>query len=974
MPSLRLIVRINAIAMSLSFASVAAAQAPIWSTPWTATGAPVFAQGSLAAAVVDASGNIVVAAPSPSTLDYQVVDISPAGALNWSANIGDGLYGGFEDGTNVLRTGADGSVFFSFSNPYDGYLSKIDASGAIAWSRFLPSAWLAVPASGPLIAGGCEWGNFSPALISNIDRDTGAVNWQFSIRRNSTQCELADVLVDPVGNTYVSTRSESYNGAQYVLTAHLYKVDASGREVWEFVPPTTDMPALMGADASQVYVGYNNSLSAISAGNGSVGWSVPAGKGVVVGNPAEAVVFTSNGVSRLAAATGQPRWTNPVTGWSIALVNGALVVAGANSGSDTTRLDPASGGTVWSTTMPAPVGHSLSYLPVQAIDANTLLFPASYFYTTDAPVPVLQTLDFATGQPGADIPVPSVAQGFLASSVLGADGHIEGIYAGRATGTFEIRLRELNAANGALLWEAREPVANTCVPCYDESIGAASDANSAIALYTLNNQVYSPPGTYGGSWLFAFDKLTGVKRWGMNLTDLFQGETHAADPVMAGDGDALVGIGTSVMIDPFVPNPVRQGESTVYKFAAADGHQVWKRTVVDPSVHSSSTWVDPPLVVAVGADVVATGAFETQPATSSVVRLSGTDGSTQWASSVFAAPGINDLFAVEGGNLIAVTWAGWAMLDGATGSTLWSGTIAVDPYCIPNVVNSCVLGYAKALPGGDIVYGGFAAEKPWLRRLRGDGSGIVDSWHLEQTVPGVRSIANEMFEDAAGNLWVRLTRHYRDSFTAIQMLASFDPVSGQFTGQQMIGTYYGDAQTATSEVDLLGAPENQRLPVNTLSVDHPQPSVSGNALLDTTVLANGDLVATTSTSAAKAIAGKLLTFHFAAMYTGDAAVSGVTLLGNLPWQGGVSGIACTTSAASNCVVDTTSGNVHATFDIQPGGSVDISGQVRVLDNAASTQHVEEVVYGPIGLREPDTGNNLSRTDVEQVIFADGFEL
>ena len=61
----------------------------------------------------------------------------------------------------------------------------------------------------------------------------------------------------------------------------------------------------------------------------------------------------------------------------------------------------------------------------------------------------------------------------------------------------------------------------------------------------------------------------------------------------------------------------------------------------------------------------------------------------------------------------------------------------------------------------------------------------------------------------------------------------------------------------------------------------------------------------------------------------------------------------------------------ATFDVQSGGSVDISGQLRV--GVSSNPQLHALVAGPIGLNELDTSDNGMSVLIDQSIFKDGFE-
>jgi len=173
---------------------------------------------------------------------------------------------------------------------------------------------------------------------------------------------------------------------------------------------------------------------------------------------------------------------------------------------------------------------------------------------------------------------------------------------------------------------------------------------------------------------------------------------------------------------------------------------------------------------------------------------------------------------------------------------------------------------------------------------------------------------------------------------------------------------------------LLVAPENNRLLLEARTTSPPDPTPSGTAMLDTTILAHGDLGVTLDVPP-HAQAGQLLDFHARLVYTGDVPISAAHLNVYLPWSSGARGVSCTATNAGACTTDLAAGNVRATIDLNPGAVVDVTGQVLVLplDNNRETASVGAVGFGPVGLSETDTVNNLARVVVSQGVFADGFD-
>jgi len=94
----------------------------------------------------------------------------------------------------------------------------------------------------------------------------------------------------------------------------------------------------------------------------------------------------------------------------------------------------------------------------------------------------------------------------------------------------------------------------------------------------------------------------------------------------------------------------------------------------------------------------------------------------------------------------------------------------------------------------------------------------------------------------------------------------------------------------------------------------------------------------------------------------------------LPWGSGVRNPTCVPTTATGCTLDIRGGHVRAIVNLTPGATVDLTGEVLVVDaNFDETPTIGAVGWGPVGLDEPDTLNNVARQIVEQGLFANGFD-
>ena len=960
---------IAAVLLAASAVQAAHAQSPIWTSGWTISGPPNFRLADTSPAfAVAADGDVVLAAPSSAMSDFQVIRIAPTGAaLRWAINLGGNASAG--DGRiNGLLATTDGGAIVAFG----GQVAKVAGNGTLAWSRAIPQSSFLTADSGAIVTAGCNWPD-TTGIVSALDSDTGTIVWQRAFG-GSQQCKLGGAVRDVAGNVYV-TLLEYQNNTSVVSYTVLVKLDAAGETVWTVLASKTGLASLIGADADRVFASTNVDVRGFASADGSAQWTTPiASSGAVAfvaqDSSVEPVIEADGTITRLAGDTGAARWT--VSGSGLHVVDETILMAGL------VRLDPATGASLWTADVSNTDGEGNSLSSYSFKKGGVLgLIASARTNAFGSPAPYLQAIDVLTGGAGDAIQIPPVAQGIgepISSgwgySVADDSGHVLSVAVAEGIAGPEIRLRQQSAVDGAVMWEVSEPALLLPVEYfwgYTPSQPSLSWTDAAVVVACAEN--YNSGGTYAGTaWVAAFNRLTGQQLWSTQLVDAYQQGTAVTMPVVAGDGSIFLATGASFA----TPEPPygyihNYGQVSVYKLSAVDGHTLWRRDAPGPY---GSYYAITPALIGVGVDALVGGAFESQPAASTLVRLAGSNGATLWASSLFPADGVSTIHDAGSGSLV-VTGDGWAKVDASTGATAWQDSWPGDPSCAASP--GCSLSDGPMLPAGDLLSFGFAHYTPWLVRYRGDGSGIVDSWQPESVVPTLRSYIGSAAVDSGGQIWVRLGRYMPNPSLGLTFLARFDPGTGAFASQQAVGSFDGDLFTVTNSPELIAAPKNNRLLIDTFDVNLSQPASLGDALLDTTILATGDLTAQVSLTASEVMPGQETAFHLTVDYTGDQPVAGVTLTARLGWSSDPTQVVCTPQGGSNCIVHTEAGGVRASFDIQPGGHVDITAHIRVLESTNETPTFRMAVQGPSGLNETETRNNFSSLTIAQSLFIGGFD-
>jgi hypothetical protein len=947
-----------------------AAQSLVWSNPWTEQSAPsltnysVFAVDQQRAAVAFAdNGDVVIAEGAwlEYSADYRIVRLAPDGNLRWAANL---PYDSFWfSGSGSLIATSDGGAFAT-SGYEDGYhdyedtrVARIRSDGSIAWIRDLSAWWMTQASNQRIVTVGCD-------AITALDASTGATVWQYTIPSNSNSHDLGGhPVADPQGNVYATIPTNS--------GFDVLKLNTAGHVVWEL--PVADNTANAVPDPIGVSSGIlllnAGSLGAIGlhTNNGSTAWSDSlATIQTLVGTPAEPFVVKSGVFQRLAAATGNSRWTQSISASFLGLANGQIIVDASNALSS---IDPDSGAVSWTS-----VG-----LPTQDANGNTLQFVTAGNGGANQLTAVARTSNSMVSTPSVFLQPATIQNGQLlvaptlattqkslhyGSSVTDNNGHVYSVALGQNVDWPEVLVRCLDTATGALVWENREPFDG------DADYPTMVIGNGQIVVALQNN---SKNGEYGAIWLAAFDGQTGDLDWQRLVHDEGQQLTYATTPRTDSLGDVYLGFGSSIPTcsDPYYCS-VFLPEQSILKFASMDGALLWRFDNKDYD-HLTSQPGQPiaPLGFSMlGDDVVVAGPFVNDSKNNDVIKLSGNDGTAVWKSAVFGGNEYTYIDVAQNNILIVHGGGKWAKLAAATGDTLWTNAntlqINCSEYCQPTLD-------ALVMPDGDVYDVGEADWKPLIILTPAIEGGTRKTWRLDPNPPALHSYITKINRDSGGKIWLVLQRRFSHfGSSIIGFLTGFDPNTGLVTEQQALWSYnLHDLLAQNVFPTPLVAPENNRLLAHTFVSQPPELVTHGDAMIDTTVQATGDLSISAFADPPGVQPGGTTNFHIIANYTGDNAIFDAHLISDFYNVGVPASLTCSTRDASNCTLVNRNGVISASFDIQPGGQVEVVGQA-LITGVSTTVRLQSIAYGPVGLSEQNTLNNFSQIQIGDKIFSDGF--
>lgn len=933
--------------LCLSAAAGIASAETVWQNDWTYQAPPAFSRHVAGYTSVDfaADGAVVIGGVNQSLAEFQTSRLGNDGSVRWSANF-DYFGSGDYYASSALVADDDGGAFVSLAESYPPKIARFDASGNLSWTRHaLAKRLVKLP--------GTRLAAFNCSELIVLDGSNGDVLWRKGIPRPSS-CSPSDedVLSDGTGTIYLS----------YVANGTLVSIrlNPDGTQAGTLATiPTGGLNAyVIGLAGAHIYYQIGSELRSYQLSDGMLSWAVDigAGNGATLSadaNP-EPIVIGSSVIQRLRAANGSLIWGRAFSNISLfSVVQGAVVF---RADENLVKLDSGTGATAWTSSLPNvdASGHTIVWQRLGGLANNTLTGVGNLNYGPGVVLPklVLQPIDFSNGALLTEASVQDVSQGLLGTSV--ADGN-QAVSAAFALTPFasQLRVRSVDTASGSTQWESTRDIplgSQGFSTIYTPDVAVGDSAIAVVSTLTLPAFPNSP---YGALQIDLFDRATGSAVWSSQLHEVEQGESRTWGPKLDADGNVYVDIETSIPCG----FDSRCGYHRLYKLSKLDGAVLWSR---DDARGNYEIF---------GNDVLMpSSSFD---ATASLRRLSGTDGSEIWATSELtgdvAGSGTYGLIRLDDQHVNLLGSMHNAKINVASGATVWS--VVNQPY---NCAPTCSVNDGIILSNGDLFQVGEGGSVPYLRRVHNDGSGTVEEWHPSGNPALLRSNLTRIWKAPSGDLQVTLAQTLRSTGVYLGFIAHLDPVNGNLSGFQSRGAFPVDEGSSGSLFSFMDAPSENEVLYGSLRQSPTLPTTTSTGLFDTTVTTHGDLVASLSLDDDNPSAGGSLGFHLTVSYSGDQALVGAHLIASLPGHGSAGPLDCSVMSAGNCVTDARFGGINASFDIQPGGSVTISGELLDLESAEQGW-IGVGTYGPTSLSEPDTINNLARAAVIQSLFRDGFE-
>ena len=940
-------------AVAVAFAVIALssglvrAEAPLWRNDWLVPAYPSLfgytgdlsrrSSGTPVPVVFSSNGDVLLRTPAASFLDDEFVRIGATGAVQWRSNLGS-LESASYDGTGQATIAyPDGSAIVSIQ--YGTAIAKIDAVGQPTWSVAVPADHLIATPYG-LFALACN-------ALSNVDPASGKILWQHTF-----PCSFATGLaVSPAGDVYASFEPQTvYNE----WTVEVDRFDTSGKRYWTIRQAVANDSglAVAGATDAMVYLtdGYQYSnakqTQALNKQDGSLAWR--ADGHVFIGfaqAPSEPVLVSVNDTERVSATDGSPRWIQPtVTGTYLTSVDADRLMV------DGTLLDAASGAVRWS--IPAATvdgaGNSANYFAFGVTGDGSILGVAAAL-SSPAPV-VLQRFDPQTGTALERFSLPQSPQGVNVSKTVADTQRVVSVTNLSSPNGAQVRVRAVAVDDGRNLWETT-----------DES--PAGEAASSAWLVLAGDAVVVGTVTNSRVWIAAYDAATGVKRWDQFFIGPYlpQAPAYMASLLADAAGNPIVSITLGADCPPGQTSPPCS-QLTIGKLDRTDGHVLWRRDDLLPY------YSYPRDLFLSGDHLLVNHPFAAPDQSTVLMDVSSTDGSVLWRSADSRYAGVEQAVTAADGNLLLSNVGNWGEVDPQSGATVWNNSNTTD----------CVYYGSVALPNGDIAASGYSGmyglnKKPCVVVLPHRPGATAATWTLDPPDSISHGQAYFVQADAAGQLWVPIARYF--SPVRVVTLAQFDPTRGALVGEQALwAESYDDPLRPWLDTMVIQAPStDHRLIAPTLSNAPPGAATMGVAMEDVEASAHGDLSLAVHTDRGFAAPGQLLGFHATVSYDGDAPITGVGVIVVSPWKTRAQGITCAAFSADNCTTREKGADLYVSFDIAPGGQVDISGKFPALD-ARYGETLVALAVGPTALVESDMANNFSDAQVaSETIFANGFE-
>jgi hypothetical protein len=919
---------------------------PIWENDWTYSSSPLLESGYTAnvpTSPVDFSsdGEVVFSGVAESPFNVQVTRLDSAGNLRWVANLDNYGWQDYYEASSLIAND-DGSAFVALGEGGSPKVARLSPTGTLDWIREVPAKWMAKLPGNRLAVRDCK-------KVAVLDAINGDVLWERNVVQNYL-CVFGGLLADATGNVYVSF------GESGLL--HAIKYDALGDKLFDVIggsAPAGQSGSLVAIDGSNFYIQAGADLRAFRQTDGALIWTIQPGffsQAIVSKDLTPELVLVGSGtLTRLAADSGLQRWTRslPNLGRVEAIANSILVPTGTSL----TRLNANTGATDWSMALPSvsASGDPLHWMRFGGLANDQITGIARAYNVYKASPPFVQPIAYSSGNLLPQAPVATVAQGVYGFNTAGGTHVFSAAHILNSTGP-EVRIRSVDAVTGATQWETIDTIPledQYFAPYPNPELSVGTDVVAVATTLTR----YNGSGPYESAFQVAlYDRSTGNKLWSVPIYEPSQTGTNSSGPEIDADGNVYYEVNVNVPCDSSTCAHTR-----LYKFSRLDGSVLWTED-------QAGNWLRTYKVF--GNDVVRAGSIDGSGKT--LLRLSGVDGSEQWSSSLFAADGTYfDFDQVDSQYVIFSSSLNTAKVDVNTGMPVW--TAANVPF---NCTNICYTNDVLTLPNGAQLSTGSDGPLPLVRYYHNDGSGIVDQWDLAPNSSQLSSIGLRVLSTPSGDVKMTIRRFLRSTSISLSFIATLDPATGTILGQQIMGVRPVDDGTESHYRGMIAWPADNLALTNVESSAPPAPATTGAALVDMTVAQHGDLSASLSIDNSVATAGQAVGFHMTVNYSGDLPLTSAHLLGYLPWQSGVSSLACSTNSASNCVVESRFGGLDATFDIQPGGSVTVDGVVHAL-SGDEMNYFGVGTYGPNSLSEPNAINNFARSTIIESLFRNGFD-
>jgi hypothetical protein len=912
-----------ALLVMFMLAAVQSRASTLWRTPWVANEPPTFhlppypGPDSYGVAFADNGDVLLGSYDYLGSSDVFVTRFGIDGTLRWN-----GVAHGPSPALAIVPA-ADGGAFATFSTTGRGYAARFDADGHTLWARDGTASWIAPIDTERVAVADCQ-------SASLLDAATGVVRWYRLVAQNYG-CISGGMAVDASTIYTIAPRAAGplYLGQRFAA------FDLEGTVRWQRdVDAIAEDASLLGIGGPNAYLGASDETIAVRTSDGSIAWRAPATGRLLAGASRDAIVDSPDGLERLDASDGHVRWTAPVGAHAdpAALIGDAIL---AVTSGGLSRVDPETGAIVWTVPLPkdSPDGHELHWIAMGGL-ANGAFSIVAFTYDMQS---FVQRVDFASGALAGTVAAPSIEKG-IAGSAEREGSDIVGMHLDNDV----LHMIDIGADAGEVRWTARTPI-DLPGTSYDfDSAYTIGPSRVAVAI-PFTGEDSTPPPSGGLVCVVAYDRATGDKAWGVALYDAGELEPAVSTPLVNAAGDVIVPIG---MLGPPWGN-----HQAIIKLAGTDGTVAWR---IDNTL--SSNGVNPPTLVPVGDDFLVHGPFDDSSAT--LRRFSGGDGSVQWESSVFPDTGVASVYRIDDTRIVAIAASTaiykWAMLDAATGTALWTSTAA----CGADA--SCYVIGGVGTTDGDVTLPAMLGASDALTQLGGDGSGSIESWPVADTSPDL--VTRLDLAGEGDGLLGFVLRRSGSRMGSGGWYGQLDPRSGDVSFQNFAGLPVGTIASG-SLITAAIAPA-------------ARPSGVDFSRVDMTISAHGNLVASVTIDRNEVSPGQALGFRLTATYTGDAALPGANLRGILGWPSGATDLSCTGTGISNCVLDSTvDRNIDATFDIEPGGEIDVTGRILVIDDfpATSQRWIGMRVVGPPELDETGTIDNFAQAVAVQALFASGFD-